>query len=660
MSNTYLEGAARIANRLAAQAIWDGDRCTWMVADADPTQPTAAGVKRTIAGSSIYKGTAGIGLFLTEFGAVSGDAAAIRHARGAFRHAIANPDVASASFSVHSGPLGVAYALARHAMMTGDDECRDAGVSLIRAILGTEERDRGLDVIGGAAGAIPMLLLLAKWGFPDARESAIALGEHLIRSARRRPVGWSWGGASQGLANDLAGLAHGASGFGTALLELYVETGDPAYRYAGEQAFLYESRWFDKASQNWYDLRNSELQKLAAGSIPLSEAIRNSPTPPYWTPRVMSAWCHGAPGIGLSRLRAYAITGDERWKREAVVAVNTTRHGLESHNDLSTYCLCHGALGNCETLLAAGEVLADDSLRSFVEALAERGVHTQGGAAPWRSGIYGVPDPSLLLGEAGIGHALLRLVNPAIPSVLFPSGSLPIVQAIAEPDTSRATQLRADHVTKYFGSTIRACRRLGIELPRPGTGPSSDVIAMDEWLERAACDPSDPQRSALIADIAAVDRAALAVTLGISDASRATVDDALRASADSVDWECATLQLAPDVRLVECERDWGAWSHDQESMPDEELATYLVRPQAFAAHVQRLAPAAYLVLAALRTSATVGEAALRVARTQHDVGEPEPILQRYRDLVLKQAVAAYRVGVIQVGAPALALAIAER
>ncbi|WP_442168444.1 lanthionine synthetase LanC family protein, partial [Rhizobium leguminosarum] len=82
-------------------------------------------------------------------------------------------------------------------------------------------------------------------------------------------------------------------GIAWALLELHRETSLEAFRIAAEEGFRYEQHWFSPEQENWPDLRN--YQAKATGT---KQSLAYS-----------TAWCHGAPGIGLSRLRAYEISG---------------------------------------------------------------------------------------------------------------------------------------------------------------------------------------------------------------------------------------------------------------------------------------------------------------------------------------------------------------
>src|SRR5262249_12347566 len=144
---------------------------------------------------------------------------------------------------------------------------------------------------------------------------------------------------------DLTGFSHGASGIGWALLELHAKTGDSRYRHAAEQAFLYERSHFDSHHQNWPDFRNMEEAGMPVRSDQPSFAV---------------SWCHGAPGIGLARLRAATLTGDATYREEAELAVATTSQILtESAGRYENFSLCHGVGGNCDTLIEASRILSE-------------------------------------------------------------------------------------------------------------------------------------------------------------------------------------------------------------------------------------------------------------------------------------------------------------
>jgi lantibiotic modifying enzyme len=129
----------------------------------------------------------------------------------------------------------------------------------------------------------------------------------------------------------------------------------------------------------------------------------------------MTAWCHGAPGIGLARLRSLPRLDDTDIRLEIHAALKTTlAHGFGGNHSL-----CHGDLGNLELLLQASEILDDPQWGYQVQRLAAIILESIGQHS-WLCGIpLRVESPGLMTGLAGIGYGLLRLAEPTrVPSVL--------------------------------------------------------------------------------------------------------------------------------------------------------------------------------------------------------------------------------------------------
>jgi lantibiotic modifying enzyme len=193
------------------------------------------------------------------------------------------------------------------------------------------------------------------------------------------------------------------------LLELTTLTGEQRFRSAALDAIAYERSLFSPAAGNWPDLR-----ELATSGRPASDG----------EDVFMTAWCHGAPGIGLARLSSLHHLDDPAIRTEIDRAVQTTlTSGLGGNHSL-----CHGDLGNLELLLQASETLGCPEPRQLdrMAAMVLDSVSQLG----WLCGNPGrVESPGLMTGIAGIGYGLLRLTEPArVPSVLVlaaPPGTQP-------------------------------------------------------------------------------------------------------------------------------------------------------------------------------------------------------------------------------------------
>lgn len=388
-----LEAAARIAARLAGEAVWHEGRCSWI--GDDPGAEPGGRVRRAL-GPDLYGGTAGVALVLAEVGAATQDAATTGVARGAIRHALARADPAGsdAPLGLYAGELGIALAARRVGALTGDAEAVAAARGLLGALRGrTSSRT---DLIGGLAGAVVGLLAIdAAQASPELRPWAQELGDGILAAARRRTRGWSWEHPAMATTGDLTGLSHGASGIAHALHELWAATGEARFRQGAEAAMAYERSLIDATGANWADLRD-------LGEHPAGGRARGSS-------RVF--WCHGAAGIALARHRAWTLTGDATTRREAALGLTATaawvRAGLRG--PATDRCLCHGLCGDAEVLrdAAAAADAAPDAMRDLADEVAGAEVGTA-------SGI-----PGLMPGIAGVARFHLRAHDPSLPSLLL-------------------------------------------------------------------------------------------------------------------------------------------------------------------------------------------------------------------------------------------------
>ncbi len=77
--------------------------------------------------------------------------------------------------------------------------------------------------------------------------------------------------------------------------------------------------------------------------------------------------------------------------------------------------LCHGLAGLAEVVLIAGQILRDETYRAASAATARALIGRYSESGRWPSGTASRgPNPSLMLGTAGIGYTLLRLHDPAL------------------------------------------------------------------------------------------------------------------------------------------------------------------------------------------------------------------------------------------------------
>jgi lantibiotic biosynthesis protein len=404
----FLETAARIGARICRDAIWSGDRCNWLGDSTEKLDGSWKVAHRALS-PDLYGGTTGVAMFLDRLHAFTGEPVFRETAEGAIRQACSRiPQLAPVVRpSLYLGVTGIAYTLTAMGL---EEQAQDALIFLIQADHPPEEDfENSLDVIGGVAGAIPALLTMGD-ALADRGLVALALryGEGLLRLAQKGANGWSWNTLRVPPARrreDLTGFAHGAAGIAWALSELFQYTKDVRFRSAAEEARRYESSHFSPQHSNWPDFRylyDPDSQHLDGPTYPVS-------------------WCHGAPGIGLDRLRAYEIFGGQALEQEAKIALRTTETILTYFKG-ANFSLCHGLGGNADLLIYAAEALNDPVKMVLAEQVGEQGIEQiERQDLRWPCGVTdGDETPSLMLGTAGIGYFYLRLYDPRhVPSVLI-------------------------------------------------------------------------------------------------------------------------------------------------------------------------------------------------------------------------------------------------
>src|SRR5215472_9005712 len=406
--NAFLEQASAIARRICRDAIWSGSRCNWIGPSIESLNMWD--VRHKSFGPDLYSGTSGVAVFLAS-AVQSGEDRLIRKtAEGAARHAQehAGEFPPAQSPGLYSGTTGVAWALIRVGELLGASEWQERGLGILDGLAAPPD-DAAIDLMSGYAGAIPVLIELSRrYDRPAWLELAARWGKRLEQVALKSPEGWSWKTIEPppvAAGRNLTGFSHGTAGIGWAFYELFGATGEPGFRCAAEEAFRYERTHYNAEHENWPDIR---------------DYLRPPGSPPG--PTFGTAWCHGAPGIALSRLRAWRLAGGGELRTEAETAVRTTRKAVDSPEAFRAgFSLCHGCAGNADILLEAARVLEAPDLRASAGRIGQAGIeHFEAQRLPCPCGPHAAGETkNLMLGTAGIGYFYLRLANPALPTMLM-------------------------------------------------------------------------------------------------------------------------------------------------------------------------------------------------------------------------------------------------
>ncbi|MEH0833847.1 lanthionine synthetase LanC family protein [Pectobacterium cacticida] len=398
----YLNAAESIGKHLQRECFCFDNRSNWQGSIVDAINGQFQVVTRTF-DASLYNGLSGIALFLAELYRQKPDPIlfeTLTSTINSIQHMLEQPHQLNV-FSLHAGQLGVAWAMWRIGTILDRPDWKAQGLNLLQHIHALPIPDNELDVIGGAAGAIPALLKIYQAEDDDRwLACAVRLGDFLLSKAKKTPTTYFW--VTSGNERGLTGYSHGAAGFGLALIELGVITRRDIYLNAGLQAFNYERENFNPQHQNWPDLRSI-----------------------YRTPQFNTMWCHGAPGVALSRLRAWQLLNEPTLLQEALVGLTTTSQQLlqqlSTHPEQINFSLCHGGAGNSEILLMGAACLQRADFAELAHQVASLGIQTyQLTQTPWPSGVFdpsgvgepGKETPGLMLGLAGTGLYYLRLFDP--------------------------------------------------------------------------------------------------------------------------------------------------------------------------------------------------------------------------------------------------------
>jgi type 2 lantibiotic biosynthesis protein LanM len=370
--------------------------------------------------ASLYDGLAGVILFLAYMGSLTGNVDYMQMARKALytmRKEVAALKKQMKALGAFDGWGGIIYVLTHLGSLWNEPEVLTEAEEIVEMLPELIEQDKTFEIMAGVAGCILALAGLYQVR-PSARTREVALlcGDHLITHAQPINGGVAWPSPTPA-AQPLTGFSHGAAGISYSLLVLTEMTGEDRFRQTALLAMQYERSVFAPEQQNWPDLRiikddSANNKRTEKGTQKSEESIAEQVP----SPRCMLAWCHGAPGIGLGRLGSLQYVDDAALRMEIDAALRSTLALGFGIN----YSLCHGDLGNLETIFMAAQVLGEAKYARAVEQLTAAilgGIDAHG----WLTGVpFYVETPGLMTGLAGIGYELLRLAYPdRVPSVLL-------------------------------------------------------------------------------------------------------------------------------------------------------------------------------------------------------------------------------------------------
>lgn len=417
-----LKEAIRIGDKLISVGQRDKNGLSWktlsIVKAKDKTESSVISIQQ----ESIYMGVAGIVLFFLELYKITQEDKYLNTAIDGMKwvedYCQKNP---TNNYAFYTGRMGVSFAFLRLYNVTGNNHYLEEAKKIARPCTNLLKHEESVaDLINGISGTLLGLLHLhSKTQEAWILETIDIFVTQLIHHVHHSWNGLYWDRNSMQI-DGLCGFSHGAAGVGYVFLELAHYFQNDAFCWMAEQAFSYESNYYDEFNKNWKDLRkgiwNSEDYEEHREAY-LSEDIG------FFTQwRDMNAWCHGAAGIGLSRMRAIKMLNNLVYKNEVKTAIEKT---ILTSLDSNYFGLCHGAGGNAELFIEAYKAFGEEKYLSHAEKIALNVLNYQKGNSPY---ITGYPDKStlednsLFNGIAGIGYFLLRVYDPMkINNILMPN-----------------------------------------------------------------------------------------------------------------------------------------------------------------------------------------------------------------------------------------------
>lgn len=440
VSSPMLEEAIRVGDCLCLHGVRRSRGLTW------PDYSLEWGPRGEVTGthsrdcsSLLYDGTSGIALFLAELFAVTGREKFRTAALECFATDVEQLTEETSSLAFYAGLTGTAHAASEVARLTASDRTYRIAQELVELIGRTAFEDKKFDVIAGSAGAVPILIRLME-EFPSTAllRQIERARDFLLNGAIRLAEGWCWpwqGPSSR----PLTGYAHGASGVAVALAELSHFLSSEACAHAAIRAIQYEDHHFNSQTENWPDFRH-RIGALSTTPRRLRSGM----------PLEMTAWCHGAPGIGLARMRCEELLGVRGSLRAIRAALRTTLSSLRERH-FANACLCHGVMGNLLAANTMARYLGEHEAQKEIEGIRLRVLDRYaGGRSDWPSALRtgGAQRFGLMTGLAGIGLSLLSY-HRDVPTVLLAT-TRTIVRSDRRMLLGRAGHVLAQKETETF------------------------------------------------------------------------------------------------------------------------------------------------------------------------------------------------------------------
>jgi Lanthionine synthetase C-like protein len=486
----------------------------------------------------LYNGNAGIVWFFTELYKIYPRPQYLETITGAVAHLMAEElKPTSGNYSFYTGKLGLVYLLLQIHTITNDESYIHKAVQIAvnsPSLAALRQEPRVIfDLLSGIAGAVLVLVHL----YAVSNDKAVydilqGYTVFLLENTRLSRQGFFWDQTENQIL-PVAGFSHGAGGIGYVLFQLGHYFKNDTLTWCGKQAYSYENSLYNHEMNNWPDYRQGITDDKG---FERATAAYHNDRNYFLAPKEMTAWCHGAPGIGLARIGTAAFYNDNVLQTDIERALAKTvsdihQFGFDAQREFLNYCLCHGFGGNALLLYEADQYKGQSQYEDLRFEIAMAAIAQKAQKGFYRSGYSMLKNQEaegLLLGTAGIGCFLLSFLNsnnfnnillPKLPpNVHNHRLAIPIsTQQLLQYSFPLTLQcLRWLHLSDKWVDTIAAItaegliEQLSTLVQQSGHAPLQDVFTLE--LEKLRFSQTITSQSLLYISERKAKEAALAIT----------------------------------------------------------------------------------------------------------------------------------------------------
>lgn len=393
----------RIADYYIKKAVWGNDRkdVNWIVTTLVGDNDDFSWDIRTLK-VYLYEGLSGIAIFFAVLNRYFQNNEYQEIFRGISKTLFEYTDDLFTSSEIDgdsglfSGEAGMVYTYALLFQLTEDQQYLDYAVCHTKILTKLTEQDTKYDIMYGNAGAILALVDMYELTQENKYLDEAFRASRVLVEAQKENGGWQ----SNPNMCPLAGMSHGVSGIIYALAKLWRYKKDNTILSAIKKGLEFENSLFVQEYGNWKDERYYKGEKVSESN------------------QYTAAWCHGAPGILLSRLRIWnGMNGEiaDIVIKDIKRSINTVYDSCSGVNN----CLCHGNMGNTEIMMEYCKAISDKKMQECSELLRKNLIEKISqdenlGIEPF----YGFQSLGFMNGLAGIGYSIMRELDNELPCVM--------------------------------------------------------------------------------------------------------------------------------------------------------------------------------------------------------------------------------------------------